>query len=72
MVGQQLESESNIEDEEEIMKIDPIPPYLIYDGFEKNRCSHGLRESYGQHRNIIHALACTDLSSFMNDWTMEA
>ena len=35
VVGRQLESESNIEDEEEIMKIDPIPPYLIYDGFEK-------------------------------------
>ena len=35
VVDQQLERARNFIDEEEIMKIAPIPEYLIYDGFEK-------------------------------------
>ena len=33
VAGHQLEISSNVTDEELIMKVSPIPEYLIYDGF---------------------------------------
>ena len=67
VVDQQIVRAHN---KEEIINIVSIPADLIYYGLKKikNRCYHGRRKAYGQHRSIGYALVCAAISLFLHDW----